>query len=145
MIIYEQKQHYQIRNWREYNRALVQRGSLTLWFILYLIIARHPACSVHRRGGRAVVSPRPKRPARAGLYLLRWGDPVPLGHQAGLSSAVAGPERAGGIAGPTAGSGPHGTELQSGVPAATAARGGHPALAVSGRRPPRGGGFDRPY
>jgi hypothetical protein len=27
-----QKQRYRIRNWREYKRALVQRGSLTLWF-----------------------------------------------------------------------------------------------------------------
>ena len=23
---------YRIRNWREYNKALVQRGSLTIWF-----------------------------------------------------------------------------------------------------------------
>jgi hypothetical protein len=27
-----QKQRYRIRNWRDYNRALEQRGSLTLWF-----------------------------------------------------------------------------------------------------------------
>ena len=26
------KARYRLRNWREYNRALVQRGSLTLWF-----------------------------------------------------------------------------------------------------------------
>jgi IS5 family transposase len=26
------KTRYRLRNWREYNRALVQRGSLTLWF-----------------------------------------------------------------------------------------------------------------
>ena len=26
------KANYRLRNWREYNRALVQRGSLTLWF-----------------------------------------------------------------------------------------------------------------
>jgi len=28
----EQKRSYQIRNWREYNAALVERGSLTVWF-----------------------------------------------------------------------------------------------------------------
>lgn len=27
-----QKQSYRIRNWREYNAALVERGSLTVWF-----------------------------------------------------------------------------------------------------------------
>ncbi len=26
------KQRYNIRNWSDYNRALVKRGSLTLWF-----------------------------------------------------------------------------------------------------------------
>ena len=25
------KARYRLRNWREYNRALVQRGSLTMW------------------------------------------------------------------------------------------------------------------
>ena len=28
----KQKQRYRIRNWREYNAALVERGSLTVWF-----------------------------------------------------------------------------------------------------------------
>jgi hypothetical protein len=28
----EQKRRYRIRNWREYNAALVERGSLTVWF-----------------------------------------------------------------------------------------------------------------
>lgn len=27
----KQKRHYRIRNWREYNQALVQRGSVTVW------------------------------------------------------------------------------------------------------------------
>jgi len=27
----KQKVHYRVRNWREYNEALIQRGSLTLW------------------------------------------------------------------------------------------------------------------
>jgi len=26
------KQNYRLRNWKQYNNALVQRGSLTLWF-----------------------------------------------------------------------------------------------------------------
>lgn len=26
------KKRYRIRNWSEYNRALIQRGSITLWF-----------------------------------------------------------------------------------------------------------------
>ena len=28
----KQKQRYRIRNWRAYNAALVERGSLTVWF-----------------------------------------------------------------------------------------------------------------
>jgi hypothetical protein len=28
----EPKQRYRVRNWRAYNQALIQRGSLTLWF-----------------------------------------------------------------------------------------------------------------
>ena len=28
----KQKQKYRIRNWRAYNAALVERGSLTVWF-----------------------------------------------------------------------------------------------------------------
>jgi hypothetical protein len=31
-MIQEQKPTYHIRNWKEYNRALVQRGSITVWF-----------------------------------------------------------------------------------------------------------------
>ena len=26
------KQRYKIRNWKDYNKALVKRGSLTIWF-----------------------------------------------------------------------------------------------------------------
>jgi len=26
------KQRFQIRNWRDYNEALVKRGSITFWF-----------------------------------------------------------------------------------------------------------------
>lgn len=31
-VAQKKKQQYRIRNWREYNKALVGRGSLTLWF-----------------------------------------------------------------------------------------------------------------
>lgn len=34
---------YRIRNWGEYNKALVQRGSLTIWFskLIELAVARY--------------------------------------------------------------------------------------------------------
>ena len=35
------KQQYKIRNWKEYNQALVQRGSLTYWFDEDVIAAWH--------------------------------------------------------------------------------------------------------
>ena len=28
----EQTKKYHIRNWNQYNKALIQRGSITLWF-----------------------------------------------------------------------------------------------------------------
>jgi len=28
----KKKQRYKIRNWKEYNQALVNRGNITLWF-----------------------------------------------------------------------------------------------------------------
>src|ERR1700748_2350700 len=31
-IISMSKARYRIRNWRDYNRSLVQRGSITIWF-----------------------------------------------------------------------------------------------------------------
>lgn len=45
------KQHYRVRNWRDYNCGLVPRRSLTLWF---------------RRGGRAVVPPPAETAGEAG-------------------------------------------------------------------------------
>ena len=34
---------YKVRNWPEYNRALVKRGQLTLWFDTEAVAAwRHP-------------------------------------------------------------------------------------------------------
>jgi len=34
---------YQIRNWKEYNQALVNRGRLTFWFLEQVICAWHNA------------------------------------------------------------------------------------------------------
>jgi len=32
VVMMAKKQKYRIRNWKEYNKALVNRGSLTVWF-----------------------------------------------------------------------------------------------------------------
>lgn len=59
------------------------------------------------------------------MHLLGRGDSVPFGHQAGLSSAVSGHERAGGIAGAADGT-------------------GHPEAGLAGRLLEHiGGGLDR--
>ena len=48
---------YKVRNWPEYNRALVKRGQLTLWFDTEAVAAwRHPGpfegyCQVKQFGG----------------------------------------------------------------------------------------------
>lgn len=45
-----QKQHYQIRNWKDYNKALVNRGSLTLWFDQKSINYWHSKTKTRERG-----------------------------------------------------------------------------------------------
>jgi len=42
------KQRYKIRNWKEYNEALVNRGSLTFWFDEDVIAAWHNVENTHR-------------------------------------------------------------------------------------------------
>jgi hypothetical protein len=37
----KKKARYKIRNWKEYNQALVNRGSLTFWFDEDVIAAWH--------------------------------------------------------------------------------------------------------
>ncbi len=44
------KQRYKIRNWREYNQALVKRGSLTLWLDEDVIAAWHDVEKIDDRG-----------------------------------------------------------------------------------------------
>jgi Transposase DDE domain. len=46
----KKKQQYRIRNWREYNAALVERGSLTFWFDEEVIQSWHPQGRSGRRG-----------------------------------------------------------------------------------------------
>src|SRR5947209_15686372 len=45
------KARYRVRNWREYDQALQQRGSLTLWVTPEAVAAWHPAPTGQR--GRA--------------------------------------------------------------------------------------------
>jgi hypothetical protein len=44
------KTKYRLRNWREYNRALVQRGSLTLWITEDVVQMWHAIERGHKRG-----------------------------------------------------------------------------------------------
>ena len=46
------KQQYRIRNWQQYNKALVQRGSLTLWIDTRSTNAWLSCDCPHRRGRR---------------------------------------------------------------------------------------------
>ena len=44
------KTKYRLRNWREYNRALVQRGSLTMWITKEVVQTWHASEAVTKRG-----------------------------------------------------------------------------------------------
>jgi len=50
------KQKYKIRNWKEYNQALVNRGKLTYWFDEEVINAWHNVETTNTRGRPAVYS-----------------------------------------------------------------------------------------
>jgi hypothetical protein len=56
------KQQYRLRNWREYNAALVKRDSLTFWFDEEIIQSWHPQGKRGRRG-------RPPIAQRFGLHV----------------------------------------------------------------------------
>jgi len=47
----KKKQTDKIRNWKEYNQALVNRGSLTYWFDEEVINAWHNVEKTNTRGG----------------------------------------------------------------------------------------------
>ena len=49
----QSKTKYRIRNWSEYNRALVQRGSITIWF--------SPEAAQKWLGGKEGKKGRPKK------------------------------------------------------------------------------------
>ena len=44
------KTKYRLRNWREYNRALVQRGSLALWITEDVVQTWHTTAPENKRG-----------------------------------------------------------------------------------------------
>lgn len=44
------KQRYRIRNWRDYNEALVNRGSITFWFDEEAISQWHHSGKTKQRG-----------------------------------------------------------------------------------------------
>ena len=44
------KQQYRIRNWKDYNESLVQRGSLTFWFDEKIIQQWHVSAHSGKRG-----------------------------------------------------------------------------------------------
>ena len=52
----KKKQTYKIRNWKEYNQALVNRGSLTYWFDEEVINAWHDVEKTNTRGHPTVYS-----------------------------------------------------------------------------------------
>lgn len=52
----KKKQTYKIRNWKEYNQALVNRGSLTYWFDQEVINAWHNVEKTNTRGHPTVYS-----------------------------------------------------------------------------------------
>jgi hypothetical protein len=62
-LIMSGKKRYRIRNWREYNKALVKRGSLTLWLDEESIRKWHAAGKKKGRG-------RPCRHADAAIQCM---------------------------------------------------------------------------
>lgn len=48
------KQRFHVRNWKDYNEALVQRGSITVWFDEAAISQWHSVARTKRRGRPAV-------------------------------------------------------------------------------------------
>ena len=54
-----QKATYRVRNWAEYNRSLVSRGSITIWIDEEVIATWHPQPKGRRqRGGQVKYSDR---------------------------------------------------------------------------------------
>ena len=80
----KQKQQYRIRNWREYNKALVSRGSLTLWLDTHSTDTWLDHDCPHRRGRRRTYTDA----AILCALLLREAYHLPLRSTQGLVSSV---------------------------------------------------------
>lgn len=80
----KQKRRYRIRNWRDYNSALVSRGSLTLWVESRAIRAWRDYSRPARRGRRHIYS----GVAIACALTLREVYKLPLRSTQGLVSSV---------------------------------------------------------
>lgn len=80
----KQKQQYRIRNWREYNKALVSRGSLTLWIDTRTTDAWLDCDCSGRRGRRRTYTDA----AITCALLLREVYHLPLRATAGLVRSV---------------------------------------------------------
>lgn len=80
----KRKRQYRIRNWREYNAALVQRGSLTLWVDEAAIAAWHN----HQRSGQPGKPRTYSDLAITCMATLQVVYHLPLRATAGLLSSV---------------------------------------------------------
>jgi Transposase DDE domain len=80
----KKKQQYRIRNWREYNKALVQRGSLTLWIDTRAANTWLSTDCPERRGRRRTYTDA----AILCALLLRETYHLPLRSTQGLISSV---------------------------------------------------------
>jgi Transposase DDE domain len=49
-MVIPKKQRFRLRNWKEYNEALVNRGSITFWFDEEAISTWHPVKTTQKRG-----------------------------------------------------------------------------------------------
>ena len=112
----------------EFVAIVVQRGSLTLWFTEDGVEQWYPEDVAAGEAGNA--------PTRAWGFSAFWSS---------SRSCICrcAHERAGGVAPAANGTGP-GRRAKARCAEGNGARGGHLWLAAPGRRPPRGGGSDRP-
>src|SRR3977135_4223107 len=75
---------YRVTNWPEYDAALVQRGSLTVWFTEEAVAAWH-APATGARGGQPIYSAIALEPGPAPRLL----SPQPLRQTEGLLRSIA--------------------------------------------------------
>ena len=80
----KEKRQYRIRNWRQYNKALVQRGSLTLWIDSRSVDIWLDRDCPRRRGRRRTYTDA----AILSALLLREAYHLPLRSTQGLVSSV---------------------------------------------------------